>query len=84
MLIRVLDGCKYHVDGLVTVQPIRIANFVVKWAYASKTLLTTFNILKFRFLNCRNQKGQGKYVLVYTNSGEVLSKLESRGFRATT
>ena len=27
-------------------------------------------------------KGQGKYVLVYKNSGEVLSKLKSRGFRA--
>ena len=29
-------------------------------------------------------KGQGKYVLVYKNSGEVLSKLKSRGFRATS
>ena len=28
-------------------------------------------------------KGQGKYDLVYKNSGEVLCKLKSRGFRAT-
>ena len=31
---------------------------------------------------CMN--GQGKYVLVYKNSGEVLSKLKSRVFRATS
>ena len=29
-------------------------------------------------------KGIGKYVLVYKNSGEVLSKLKSRGFRQTS
>ena len=29
-------------------------------------------------------KGQEKYVLVYKNSGEVLSKLKSREFRATS
>ena len=29
-------------------------------------------------------KGQGKYVLGYKNSGEVISKLESRGFRSTS
>ena len=27
-------------------------------------------------------KGQRNYVLFYTNSGEVLSKLKDRGFRA--
>ena len=29
-------------------------------------------------------KGQGKIILVYKNSGEVLSKLKSRGFRTTS
>ena len=29
-------------------------------------------------------KGPGKYVLVYKNSGEVLSKLKDRGFLATS
>ena len=29
-------------------------------------------------------KGQGKYVLVYKDSGEVLCKLKSRGFRVTS
>ena len=29
-------------------------------------------------------KGQGKYVLVYKNSGEVLSKLKSKGFHTTS
>ena len=29
-------------------------------------------------------KGQGKYVLVYKKSGEVLNKLKSRGLRATS
>ena len=29
-------------------------------------------------------KGQEKYVLVYKNSGEVLSKLKDRGFQATS
>ena len=28
-------------------------------------------------------RGQGKYFLVYKNSGKVLSELKSRGFRAT-
>ena len=29
-------------------------------------------------------KGLGKHVLVYKNSGEVLSKLKDRGFQATS
>ena len=29
-------------------------------------------------------KGQGKYVLVYKSSGEVLSKLKDRGFQVTS
>ena len=49
-------------------------------------LLKNFLLSNLMSSDTMNQcmKGQEKQVLVYRNSGEVLSKLKSRGFRTTS